>query len=102
MLMTPQATPTTFRIERHVVGLQGTVYGGHLAARAVAAAGETVSSDRRLHSLHGYFLRPGDALAPADVQVELLRDGATYATREVRVVQDGTEIFRMLASFKAP
>jgi acyl-CoA thioesterase-2 len=76
------------------------LYGGQVAAQCLRAAGLTVGSDRQPHSLHGYFLRPGDASIPTVFSVERDRDGGSYAARRVVAVQRGEVIFNMSASFK--
>jgi acyl-CoA thioesterase-2 len=78
------------------------LYGGQVAAQALAAAGATVPEGRLPHSLHGYFLRPGLVDRPVILQVDRDRDGGSFSARHVRAVQDGEVIFSMLASFQAP
>ncbi len=75
------------------------LYGGQVAAQALLAAGRSVESDRPPHSLHGYFLRPGNARQPIIFQVYRDRDGRSYSARRVVAVQDGDVIFNMSASF---
>ncbi|MFJ5229811.1 acyl-CoA thioesterase [Kitasatospora sp. NPDC088391] len=75
-------------------------FGGQVAAQALTSAGRTVEPARRVHSLHGYFLRPGDPRRPIVYQVDRARDGSSYATRRVTAVQRGEVIFTMSASFK--
>lgn len=77
----------------------GRVYGGQVLGQAVMAAGATVP-DRRLHSLHSYFVRPGDTKLPIDYCVELVRDGGSFSVRRVVARQDGQAIFNMSASFQ--
>lgn len=77
------------------------VYGGHLLGQGLAAAFETVADDKHAHSLHAYFLKTGRANAPIGYQVTRLRDGRSYATREVRAVQDNATLMVMLVSLKA-
>lgn len=75
-------------------------YGGQIAAQSLAAAGRTVDqSERRIHSLHGYFLRPGRTKDSITYLVERPRDGRSFSTRIVRAVQNGETIFMMTASF---
>ena len=74
------------------------LFGGFVVAQAVHAATRTAPEGRRIHSLHGYFLRPGDAKAPAVYIVERLRDGGSFATRRVNAVQHGKTIFSMSPS----
>ncbi|MEV4617164.1 acyl-CoA thioesterase II [Asanoa sp. NPDC049573] len=81
-----------------VVGLQR-VYGGHVAAQALVAAGRTVDPSRTVHSLHGYFVRPGESGQPIEYQVENIRDGRSFSVRRSVAVQNGKTIFFMSASF---
>lgn len=80
----------------------GRTYGGQFLAQAVVAAYRTVSDDRRIHSLHGYFLRAGDVDLPTTWSVEEIRDGRSFSTRSVRGRQQGRDVFMMSASFHAP
>jgi acyl-CoA thioesterase II len=80
----------------------GRLYGGQIMAQAMQAAISTVPADRLPHSLHGYFLRPGDPSVPALIDVERLRDGRSFTTRRVVVTQHGQAIFNMDASFQVP
>jgi acyl-CoA thioesterase II len=75
------------------------LYGGQVAAQALRAAGLTVPADRLPHSLHGYFLRPGQLERPVILHVDRDRDGGSFSARHVRAVQDGEVIFSMVASF---
>jgi acyl-CoA thioesterase-2 len=75
------------------------VYGGQVIGQALAAAERTVEG-RAPHSLHGYFLLPGDGGAPILYQVERIRDGRSFSTRRVQAVQHGRIIFSMIASFQ--
>lgn len=77
-------------------------FGGQVAAQALVAAGRTVEPDRPVHSLHGYFLRPGRTTSPIVYLVDRTRDGRTFTTRRVTGVQYGEAIFTLSASFKAP
>ena len=77
-------------------------FGGQVAAQALVAAGRTVAPDRLVHSLHGYFMRPGDPRRPLVYEVERLRDGRSYATRRVTAIQRGEAMFTLSASFKVP
>ncbi|MDP1876592.1 MAG: thioesterase family protein [Actinomycetota bacterium] len=75
-------------------------YGGQIAAQSLMAAGRTVDHDqRRVHSLHGYFLRPGGTKESITYLVDRPRDGRSFSTRFVRAVQNGETIFMMTASF---
>ncbi|MFC0601048.1 acyl-CoA thioesterase [Streptomyces palmae] len=77
------------------------VFGGQVAAQALVAAGRTVPEDRQAHSLHSYFLRPGDPGAPIVYTVDRIRDGFSFTTRRVVAVQHGQPIFHLSASFQA-
>ncbi len=79
----------------HPAGRDRRLYGGQIMAQAVVAAARTAPADRFVHSLHGYFLRPGDPKVPAIIEVERIRDGASFATRRVVVKQSGRAIFNM-------
>ena len=75
------------------------VFGGQVAGQALVAAGRTV--DRGVvHSLHAYFLRPGDPNIPILYEVDRIRDGKTFATRRVVAIQHGRAIFHLSASFQ--
>ena len=76
------------------------VFGGQVAAQALVAAGRTVSEDRLAHSLHAYFLRPGDPGAPIVYTVERMNDGRSFTARRVVAVQHGQPIFALSASFQ--
>jgi acyl-CoA thioesterase II len=77
----------------------GRVYGGQVLAQALVAAQRTVEADRPAHSLHGYFILPGDIAAPIVYFVDRLRDGKSFSTRRVTAIQHGRAIFNMSASF---
>jgi acyl-CoA thioesterase II len=77
-------------------------YGGQFLAQSIAAAFDTIGDDWLINSLHAYFLRPGDVNAPATLAVERVRDGRTFATRQMTISQHGKELFRMLASMQKP
>ncbi|WP_293305589.1 acyl-CoA thioesterase II [Mycolicibacterium sp.] len=81
-------------------GYLSRTFGGHIAGQALVSAVRTVDPKYYVHSLHGYFLRPGDATKPAVYLVERLRDGGSFATRRVNAVQNGETIFSMSASFQ--
>ena len=75
------------------------VFGGQVLAQALVAAGRTVEADRACHSLHAYFILPGDVEAPIVYEVETLRDGGSFTTRRVTAVQHGRPIFNASLSF---
>jgi acyl-CoA thioesterase-2 len=74
------------------------VFGGQVAAQALMAAGRTVEAGRP-HSLHAYFLRPGDPTVPILYEVDRIRDGRSFTTRRVVAIQHGRAIFNLSASF---
>ena len=76
------------------------LFGGQIMAQALMAAIRTVDAERSAHSLHGYFLRPGDPSTAAIIRVERTRDGGSFSTRRVLVTQRGETIFSMDASFQ--
>lgn len=77
-------------------------FGGQFLAQCLIAAQHTVEADRTVNSLHSYFLRGGDVARPIDVRVEVVRDGRSFSTREVRAYQDERELFRVMISFHVP
>jgi len=82
------------------------VFGGQVAAQSLVAAGRTVADgrgvERPVHSLHAYFLRPGDPAIPILFQVDRIRDGRSFTTRRVAAIQRGEPIFHLSASFHVP
>lgn len=75
------------------------VFGGQVIAQALVAAYRTVPDDRTCHSLHAYFIRPGDPKVPIIYQVDHSRDGGSFTTRRVVAIQHGKQIFNLAASF---
>lgn len=78
----------------------GRIFGGQVLAQALMAARRTVGPDRVAHSMHGYFILPGDLDAPVVYFVDRLRDGKSFTTRRVTAIQHGRAIFNMSASFQ--
>lgn len=78
------------------------VFGGQVAAQALAAAWQTVTDDLSAHSLHAYFLLPGDTSVPIVYDVERIRDGRSFATRRVVARQHGRSIFYLTTSYHRP
>jgi acyl-CoA thioesterase-2 len=76
-------------------------YGGDLVAPALVAAVRSVTDDKIMHSMHSYFMRPVDIGADVRYEVELLRDGRGYSTRQVRAFQNGKAVYTCLANFAA-
>jgi acyl-CoA thioesterase II len=88
-----------FRGHSPQVGWQR-VFGGQVIAQALAAASRTVTADRPAHSLHAYFLRPGDPEVPIIYEVDRIRDGKSFTTRRVVAIQHGHAIFSMSVSYQ--
>jgi len=80
----------------------GRLFGGQVLAGALTAATRTVDESRPVHSLHSYFLRPGDIEQDISFSVEILRDGRSFSARRVHAIQSGKPIFSMIASFQEP
>lgn len=80
----------------------GTVFGGQVLGQALSAAEQTVPPTRACHSLHAYFLRPGDVSRPVLYEVDRIRDGRSFTTRRVVAIQAGHAIFSLSASFHEP
>src|SRR3954452_6671466 len=78
----------------------GTVFGGQVLGKALSAAAQTVPAERHVHSLHAYFLRPGDVHRPIVYDVDRIRDGSSFTTRRVVAIQHGNPIFNLAASFQ--
>ncbi len=76
------------------------VFGGQVIGQALMAASRTVPEDRHIHSLHAYFVQPGDPRVPIIYQVERLRDGGSFTTRQVKAIQHGKVMYTMAASFQ--
>jgi acyl-CoA thioesterase II len=76
------------------------LFGGQVLGQALSAATRTVDPVRQVHSLHGYFLRPGDPHRPVVYQVDAVRDGGSFTTRRVTAIQKGRPIFFCSASFQ--
>ncbi|MBH0237940.1 acyl-CoA thioesterase II [Methylobrevis albus] len=95
-----QIEATLFRGSSPKLGWQR-VFGGQVIGQALTAASRTVTG-RLVHSLHCYFLLPGDPALPIVYEVERIRDGGSFTTRRVVAVQHGRPIFALSASFQAP
>ncbi|MCI9889335.1 acyl-CoA thioesterase II [Micrococcales bacterium 31B] len=76
------------------------VFGGQVIGQTVMAASLSVERSRPIHSMHGYFLRPGDPSLPIGMDVELLRDGSSFSQRRVHAMQHGKPILSMISSFQ--
>ena len=90
-----------FRGKNRDIGT-GRIYGGQVLAQALVAADRTVEDDRPVHSMHGYFILPGDLDVPVVYFVDRLRDGGSFTTRRVTAIQHGRAIFNLSASFHRP
>jgi acyl-CoA thioesterase-2 len=88
------------RVHESAPGLNNRTFGGLVAGQSLVSAVRTVDEAFIVHSLHGYFLRPGDPKIPTVFLVERLRDGGSFCTRRVSAVQHGETIFSMSASFQ--
>jgi len=92
---------TIFRGTNYDIG-SGSVFGGQALAQSLVAAHRTLNhTDRSAHSMHGYFILPGDVDAPIVYEVDRLRDGSSFTTRRIIAIQHGRAIFNMAASFHA-
>ena len=78
------------------------MFGGQVAGQALVAAARTVEPGRSVHSLHAYFLRPGDPNVPILYEVDRIRDGRSFTTRRVVAIQHGKAIFNLPSSFQVP
>jgi acyl-CoA thioesterase-2 len=78
----------------------GRVYGGQVLAQSIVAAERTIPHGRIVHSMHGYFLRPGDSAKGITFSVDRIHDGRSFSTRRTQAYQEGVPIFSMIASFQ--
>ncbi len=78
----------------------GRVYGGQVLAQSIVAASRTIPEERIVHSMHGYFLRPGDSTKGITFAVDRIHDGRSFSTRRTQAFQEGVPIFSMIASFQ--
>jgi acyl-CoA thioesterase-2 len=97
----PEAGPdwfagTSYRAPR------GRIFGGQVLAQSLMAAAKTVDASRPVHSLHGYFLRPGDPHEPITFTVERLRDGRSFSARRTHALQRGVPLLSMISSYQEP
>jgi acyl-CoA thioesterase-2 len=83
-------------------GSHGRVFGGQVLAQSLLAAMRTIEGDRPVHSMHGYFLRPGDVAEPITLAVDRIHDGRSFSTRRTQASQAGGPILSMIASFQRP
>lgn len=78
----------------------GRVYGGQVLAQSIVAAARTIPEGREVHSMHGYFLRPGDSAKGITFAVDRIHDGRSFSTRRTQAFQEGVPIFSMISSFQ--
>jgi acyl-CoA thioesterase-2 len=78
----------------------GRIFGGQVLGQSLVAAQRTIPDDRSVHSLHGYFLRPGNTTEPITFSVDRIHDGRSFSTRRSQAYQNGLPIFSMIASFQ--
>ncbi|WP_298036546.1 acyl-CoA thioesterase II [uncultured Microbacterium sp.] len=78
----------------------GRIYGGQVLAQSLIAAERTMPIERAAHSMHGYFLRPGDSAQGLTIAVDRVHDGRSFSTRRSQAYQNGVPIFSMIASFQ--
>lgn len=88
-----------FRGHTRIPSPRGITFGGQVIAQSIIAANNTVGEDRSIHSLHAYFLQPGDPAIPIEFSVEPMRDGQSFSVRQVVASQNRKRIFSCLASF---
>lgn len=94
-----QLDTNLFRGQNMTMGTKR-VFGGQVLAQALYAANHTVVDERFIHSLHGYFILPGDVEKPILYEVDITRDGGSFSTRRVRAIQNGKDIFVLASSFQ--
>lgn len=99
LLHLEQIEENIFRGESQDLGF-GNIFGGQVLGQSLSAMAQTVPRERSVHSLHGYFLRPGDPTRPIVYQVDCIRDGRSFTTRRAVAIQKGRAIFSMSASFQ--
>ncbi|MFZ2175172.1 MAG: acyl-CoA thioesterase II [Rhodococcus sp. (in: high G+C Gram-positive bacteria)] len=85
---------------RHPAQVGSRTFGGQLISQSLIAAGRTVSGERAVHAVNGHFIRGGDVKEPIEYHVARHRDGRAFANRQVTAMQDGRELFVMLAAFQ--
>lgn len=96
---TARTTEDIFTAESQPMPI-GRIYGGQVLAQSILAAARTLPEERVVHSMHGYFLRPGDATQGVTLSVDRIHDGRSFSTRRTQAFQDGVPIFSMIASFQ--
>lgn len=101
LLNLQQLSPSLFRGQSWDLGFPA-VFGGQVLGQALMAAYRTVSETQIAHSFHSYFLLPGNAKLPIDYDVEVVRDGRSFAMRRVKAMQGDNILFYMTVSFQYP
>ena len=96
---TARTTEDIFTAESQPMPI-GRIYGGQVLAQSILAAARTLPEQRVVHSMHGYFLRPGDAMHGVTLSVDRIHDGRSFSTRRTQAFQAGVPIFSMIASFQ--
>jgi acyl-CoA thioesterase-2 len=99
MLSLESVEDTLFRGRSQDLGFRQ-LFGGQVLGQSLSAAIQTVDANRQVHSMHGYFLRPGDPSLPVEYQADRVRDGGSFSTRRVTAMQKGKPIFFCSASFQ--
>jgi len=99
LLKLEQIEENLFRGQSQDLGFRQ-LFGGQVLGQSLSAASQTVVPERHVHSMHAYFLRPGDASLPVVYTVDRVRDGGSFTTRRVVAIQKGQAIFTMMASFQ--
>jgi acyl-CoA thioesterase-2 len=99
LLQLEQIEQNIFRGKSQDLGF-GNIFGGQVLGQSLSAVSQTVPKERNVHSLHGYFLRPGNPKLPIVYQVDCIRDGKSFTTRRAVAIQKGRAIFSMSASFQ--
>jgi acyl-CoA thioesterase II len=79
---------------------KGRIFGGQVLGQSIIAASRTLPDERAAHSMHGYFLRPGDSTKPVTFAVDRIHDGRSFSTRRTQAFQEGVPILSMIASFQ--
>jgi acyl-CoA thioesterase-2 len=97
----PEAGPDWFA-GTSCLAPRGRIFGGQVLAQSLMAAAKTVDAGRPVHSLHGYFLRPGDPHEPITFTVERLRDGRSFSARRTHAMQRGVPLLSMISSYQEP
>lgn len=96
---TARTTEDIFTGSSHAMP-SGRIYGGQVLAQTLIAAERTMPEERAVHSMHGYFLRPGDSSQGITIAVDRIHDGRSFSTRRSQAYQNGVPIFSMIASFQ--